>query len=113
MEIQEKPYGDYSDSQPCFHPKNEVSEFKLPSYIEVHDRISVKAFMHDLESGREQAKEVACYYCNRFYARNTEIEEGLRKSQKVQYFWRNKVLEEKCSSGRILRMALTKRPAGR
>jgi len=123
-EILEKQYGDYTDPQPCFAPKTEVSKFKLPSYMEVHDRISVKAFMYDLESVREQAKEVACYYRDRFYeskvkikeleARNAEIQaEGLRQSQKVRYFWRNQVLEEESRSGRILKMALTRSPSGR
>ena len=114
-------HGEYVDSQPCFPPKSEISKLQLPNYIHLHDRISLKATMYDLESSREQAKEVACYYRDRFYeskikikeleARNAQIQsEGLHQSQKVRYFWRNKVLEEESRSGRILKMALTNHP---
>ena len=116
----EQEYGEYVDPQPCFPPRHEVSQIKLPSYIDVHDRIAITTKLHELESSREQAKEVACYYRDRFYefkikikeleSKNFNIQvECLRQNQKVRHFWRNQVLEEKTRSGRILKMALTER----
>jgi len=118
-DILESKYGKYVDPQPCFSPRSEVSQIKLPIYIDVHDRIALKAKMLELESSREQAKEVACYYRDRFYESKIKIEELKlrnsetqvechRQNQKVCYFWRNQVLEENTLSGRIFKMALSK-----
>jgi len=83
--------------------------------MEVHDKISVKAFMHDLESGREQAMLLlrqiyeSKVKIKELEAGNAEIQaERLRQSEKVQHFWRNQVLQEESHSRRILKMALTR-----
>ena len=118
----EQRFGDYVDTQPRFPPCSEVAEIQILHYIDVADRISIKAKMYELEASREQAKEVACYYRDRLYeskvmikeleTKNSEIEaEHLRQNQKVRYFWRNQVLEEGSRNGKILKMALTKRPS--
>jgi len=117
----EQHFGDYVDTQPCFPPSREVSNIQIPQYIDMADRISIKSKMYELEASREQAKELACFYRDRFYeskvkikeleTKNSQIEVNhLRQTQKVRYFWRNQVLEEGSRSGRILKMGLTKQP---
>jgi len=81
---QEQEYGEYVDPQPCFPPRHEVSQIKLPSYIDVHDHIAIKAKLHELEFSREQAKEVACYYRDRFYESKIKIKEVKSKNSLIQ-----------------------------
>ena len=116
----EDAYGEYIDLEPSFPLCREVSTVQLPSYLNVMDRVNIKAKMLELEAARENAKEIAGHYRDRCSELKIQLQEqqartlqiysqGLRDKQKVRQFWRNEILEEKSRSGRILKSALLKK----
>ena len=104
--------------QPCLPPSSEVSRIQLPKYLNVIDRVDIKAKMVELEMSRENAKEIARHYrdrCSELQIKNKQLEAknlqtqalGLHEKQKVCHFWRNQILEEQSRSGKILKLAFS------
>ena len=55
----------YIDLAPSFSPCRELSTVQLPSYLNVMDRVNIKAKMLELEAACENAKEIAGHYRDR------------------------------------------------
>ena len=119
----EDDYGEYVEMQPCLPPSSEVSKINLPKYLNVIDRVDIKAKMVELEMSRESAKEIARHYrdrCSKLQIKKLQIKNkqlevknlqiqvlGLCEKHKVHHLWRNQILEEQLRSGKILKLALS------
>ena len=98
-------FGTFIDKSPCF-PHEENPEIKLPQSLCGIDKIEVTSQIHELIKKQEKTQFHATFFRDRCEELQQRIRQLETEKEGVRYFWRNKILEGQCRSGKILKLAI-------
>ena len=101
-------FGSFIDESPCF-PEDENPKIKLPQSLCGIDKVEITSQIHELMNKQKKTQFQATFFRDRCEELQQRIRQLKTEKEGVRYFWRNKILEGQCRSGRTLKLAITRK----